>query len=466
MASSFEMFFDELGDRFDPRYYDPKVLAMLREFKRKEKRDGFRVLTLGSCAKKVKKGIFDILASSYRSSGVPFVRVSDVKSMTIDRADLTHISEELNKEEIQTCMVPGDVLITKGGTVGMVALVPRWMKYCNISQDLIGISLDKERINSGYVAAFLDSYLGRIQLNRARTQQIQSHLTLDSVKEIRLLIPPDEVYDTIVQKVDVIEKKREAAERIWVDAIQRTYDSIDVPLEDIPDRMSYMVRAKSVEDSFIPRFYYPKYLEMLKRTRERLGTSRLGTLVDIDRGREVGSNNYVSYINKGSDFVGFIRTSDFVNGMISDSPDWFIRPEIHKSLQEQQDLRPGDVLFSNDGTTIGYTAQVSRHDHCVIQSHLRRLRLKKGRESELDPGFLFAYLNTEYVKMQIKQRTIVQSTIGTIRDGLRDFEIPNVSIAEQRRIGKKVFEAFELKTEGKKLHLEVRFAIESLCPPI
>ncbi len=61
----------------------------------------------------------------YISEGVPFISVKDVRNYKIDFSNTKFISKEEHNELIKRCFPEeGDILITKSGTIGRLAIVP------------------------------------------------------------------------------------------------------------------------------------------------------------------------------------------------------------------------------------------------------------------------------------------------------------------------------------------------------
>jgi len=83
-----------------------------------------------------------------------------------------------------------------------------------------------------------------------------------------------------------------------------------------------------------------------------------------------------------------------------------------------------DILFVNDGTfLIGRSALVTRLDEeCVIQSHLRKIRVLKP--DVITPYYLFYLLNTRIVQHQIAVQTFVQATLSTLGNRILELLLP------------------------------------------
>jgi type I restriction enzyme S subunit len=180
----------------------------------------------------------------------------------------------------------------------------------------------------------------------------------------------------------------------------------------------------------------------------------------VKKGDEVGSDNYNKYLDKKDNDIPFIRTSDLVNYEVDQFPDFYIPEEIYQELK--QDIKAGDVLFNNDGK-IGLVAMLTPQDKVIIQSHIKRLRLKaEAKKYNLTPEYLFLVLTIkEVARYQAERYTVIQSTIPTISNHIIDIQIPILDKNSIDEITKLVKEAFELKDEKKKLIKEVREEIDN-----
>ncbi len=68
---------------------------------------------LGTLCEVFRKGIFDIKADTYVDSGIPFVRISNLRDGLIDDADLTYITPEAHERESATALRYGDLVLSK-----------------------------------------------------------------------------------------------------------------------------------------------------------------------------------------------------------------------------------------------------------------------------------------------------------------------------------------------------------------
>ena len=435
-----------LSDRFDAKYYDPEFLALMEKAMQHK---NSRIKSLGDISRKIKKGIFDIRADEYTDEGVPFIRVSDVKTLSLNIRDMAYITAMRSRKAHATELKPSDLVITKGGTIGTVASIPPWMPLCNVSQDIVAVSLDNS-INHWYVAVFLASRLGRIQFDRIKTQHNQPHLTLKPVRELSIITHEDASDDEIGRIFEEAQKLQGNAIEEMKMAIGLVNKAISIELSTSKIR-TFSVASSEIGDTFAPIFYYPTYVKTVQNMQAQFETITLDSEnALIERGVEVGSKEYKSYLEKQEDDVPFVRTSDIVNYTIDNYPDYYVRKEL--MTYYKQDLRENDILFANDGK-IGASAIIVKGDECIFQSHLRRIRLLN---KELTPEFLFAFLNTDYALYQVYRYVNVQSTISTIGHGLSKLKIPLLENNVRFEIEGHVKKVSVLEEERKRLVAKAR----------
>ncbi len=417
----FQISSKELEGRFDPKFYDPIRLQCLKKLRILSKKSGFDLYELKDLVDFKISAFYESIAQKYTDNGIPFIKVMDVKKLRIGMLNLTYLPKNFkNKKGKIARLRAGDVVISKGGTVGNVAIIPNSINECLMSRDLIGVTT-KGKVNLTYIASFLSSSLGQDQLQPTRTQQNQAHLTLEPLRKVKILVPKNihKEVSEILKKTDSLESE---AIKLIRHAVQIFYDSIDSNIKSSPTKVTFQISSKDLEDTFSPSYYNPFYLATIKKMKQKSDTVTLGSFSDIQKGNEPLSNNYKKYSQKNMTDIPFIRTSDIINYEIDNYPDFVVSKELFTKYQ--QDIEIGDILFTNDGK-IGLSAVVLGEDEhrFFIQSHIRRIRILKNKHG-LSSYYIFAFLNTAFALHQVYRRILIQATISTIGDGLESIWVP------------------------------------------
>ncbi|MDF3982141.1 restriction endonuclease subunit S [Luteibacter sp. PPL554] len=126
---------------------------------------------------------------TYVSDGVPFLRVTDIQSASIEWNSVKRIPLAEHDELIKRCHPEyGDVLYSKNGTIGIPKLID-WELPFSIFVSLALLKPDKEKIRGGYLESFLSTPLAREQaFGHAKTGTV-TNLHLVEIRKIKIPLP-------------------------------------------------------------------------------------------------------------------------------------------------------------------------------------------------------------------------------------------------------------------------------------
>ncbi|MFB0563349.1 MAG: restriction endonuclease subunit S [Candidatus Lokiarchaeia archaeon] len=373
-------------------------------------------------------------------------------------ADDSYVDEKTYKDNERIHLQDGDILVEIVGTIGKAALyrINSYVGIAGIPRHIARIHTT-EKLLPGYLLGILLSKFGKTQMGISGTGNIQPLLSLTNLKKIVIPVPKNfGVQKTISEKFEImvhLETKALAQINLAKDLF---IQALGIDLKKIEKANFYKVHFRNLDDSWTPKFYYPLYQNTLKEIKRKFETIKLCDIpADISRGDEVGSENYRGYLEKINTDVPFVRTSDFVNYEIDSYPDFYISENIYNELN--QDVRHGDILFTNDGK-IGLCAIFTENDECIIQSHIRRIRIKE----KLSPYYVFTFLTTDFALYQVYRYVVVQSTISTISNHLSEIEIPILPRDKQEEISQLTKDGFKLKNERKALVKQANNMVENI----
>lgn len=395
------------------------------------------------------------------SETIPYIRVATVKHFFLNEneSDFVFVSKNV-PNKIKTEL--NDIVISRTAVLGIASIIDDHTKNFAISQHITRLKLKKEIICPEFVVGYLNSSLFKSQMIIASSGTSRLELTHSQLGNVKIVMPDEEFEDKIKNKV----KRSIGLHRRALLSLQQAqnlfYQKLNIDFLKIQKEKHYSVKLSDFKDAdlWTPSFSYPLYVNTLKAIQKNWQTVPLGEIATVKKGDEVGSENYNKYLDKKESDVPFIRTSDLVNYEVDQFPDFYIPEEIYKELK--QDIKAGDILFNNDGK-IGLVAMLTPQDKVIIQSHIKRLRLKaEAKKYNLTHEYLFLVLTIkEVARYQAERYTVIQSTIPTISNHILDIQIPILDKNSIDEITKLVKEAFELKDEKKKLIKEVREQIDS-----
>jgi type I restriction enzyme, S subunit len=396
---------------------------------------------------------------NFTKSGKNYVRISDMRRFFISYSDIKKV--EFNKIPKNIQLKEKDILVSRKGTPGISVITTKGDIDNIIGTEAILLRI-KESYDPYYLVAFLNSKVFYEQVLNNLSGAVASGINHPSLKKLKILYDKSLV-KKVSDKVKGTIKLHVKANSILANTQNIFYQKLGIDFSRIEKENFYSTNLSGffVIDLWTPAYSYPFYINTLKAIQRKWKTVPLGEIATAKKGDEVGSDNYNKYLDKKDSDVPFIRTSDLVNYEVDQFPDFYIPEEIYQELK--QDIKAGDVLFNNDGK-IGLAAFLTPQDKVILQSHIKRIRLKKEaiEKYKFTQEYLFLVLTIkEIARYQAERYTVIQSTIPTISSHLLDFEIPVLDKKSIDEITKLVKEAFELKDEKKKLIKEVREEIDS-----
>ncbi len=183
---------------------------------------------------------------------------------------------------------------------------------------------------------------------------------------------------------------------------------------------------------FVPKYYDPRIANKIKKLEGKVDMTSIKKLIDNGTVEIRGASGTAKEENYELDgAVRFVRTSEICDFGIAPKTQKKVSLETYNNFSGQQNLQINDILFVKDGDfRIGETAILTDKEELqiLLQGHFFIIRAKK-----INPFLLLTLLNTEVVKLQIRQRVFSQSTLKTIGNRINELEIP-IPVGEKERM--------------------------------
>ena len=166
----------------------------------------YPVKTLNDVCSKITDGAH--FTPTYTSTGVPFLRVTDIQNDFIDWENVKHIPIEEHKELIKRCHPKrGDILYSKNGTIGIPKIID-WDNDFSIFVSLALLSPKKEIILSDFLESFLRTpFALRQALSHTKTGTV-SNLHLVEIRKVKLPVPDIHIQEQWILYKSEIHKMR------------------------------------------------------------------------------------------------------------------------------------------------------------------------------------------------------------------------------------------------------------------
>lgn len=476
---------DILGSNFNFDYYNPRYLTTIREIEKTGRTaqlepDLATVTRITGWSTTEHVRYLDEEKDDV-SKGIPFLRVQNVRPFKIDLefAETKYITKEAHNLLKTSQIKSGDVVltITGFGGVGNACVLPEGFRECNASQEVVRIRT-KGKLSSYYLAAFLNSALGRHQLWKLQSGSSRPRTLIRNVRRIKIVLPKnDDVERQVVNKAKQIESEtKQAEDRIYSYQSQLSgFIAQKLGFNVTPAEWVYF--DATIAERFDVKYYDPKiseyYVAMQAKSKEQGFTClALGDLVTIPKKPETNSSGkiikYYRWNPKEPSPNGkFAPDSVFKHIRISDVDYRFCEIVSFSEYLGREapsrarvTLREGDVITAISGSATGTerhkTAIVSiEFDNTIATTGFTKFEIKKNDEGKqkISPYYLIALLRSNFVLRDIKRRTR-GATIPSINEehDLLSIMVPLVSPEEQKIIAKKAYELIHLsKDEIKKL---------------
>lgn len=217
---------------------------------------------LGNLVTVFRKGIFDINAEEYVDEGIPFVRIGDLKDWVIDETNLAYISPTRHRIEAKTALKQGDIILSK--TARPAASIVQ-LEECNVSQDTIAVKTGRSFEYNIYLVAFLNTSVGRLQLERLFQGNIQAHLSLQEARTVLVPQPPDELVEDVAALFGQSQTKKREARQLYHEAESALETALGLHSLSLSQAKTYTASFQEFARSgrLDAGFYQPKYRSLL-----------------------------------------------------------------------------------------------------------------------------------------------------------------------------------------------------------
>jgi len=398
---------------------------------------------------------YPALEPYYNEGEYPFIRVGDVKKY-VDFDNCVKVPfEVLHKYPTLKHCKKGDIVLTKGGTIGLAGLITQ---NCCVTRDLIFINssvLKEEDYICLYL--FLSTNFSYNQLIRSSSQSVQPHLTITLVKNISLFKYSNQFKLTVSQLYKKSVELTEQSQTLYRQAEELLLATIG--LKDFTPSQE-KTNIKSFKESFLEtgrldaEYYQPKYEEIIKKIKSKNYTT-IGTLFDILRGKNF------QYIDESE--IGVIKTKQVTraSGLNFEVDDY--TSEVVLKAENLNLIENMDIVFASMGK--GSLGKASLfYDFCTdkkftIDSTLKIFRLKSN--SKIQPEFIFVWLNSDLCYELILRDEIGSTGITSIyTQSISELLIPLVDLPTQQQISALIQESFALRKESERLLVEAKEMVE------
>jgi restriction endonuclease S subunit len=389
----FVVFSNELEGRFDPHFYKPDFLELIKSFNNSD----FEIKTLKEISEKITSGATPKSGGTdytSKNEGVAFIRSGDInEEENIDFDDVLYIKKEVHSKKLKSSQLKkGDVLIAiVGATIGEVS-VYSYDNDANINQAIALVRCTKD-VKPEYVKSFMLSRVGQKQLDKIKRPVARANINLDEIASFKIPVPPLEIQNKIVEIMQSAYQKKEEkeleAENIYKSIEDYILEELVIKIPEIKTQKCFSVNSTEVtENRLDPYFYKPEFSKKYAAIKSsKYPLMDIGSLIiDLKNGVEIRK-----YSDNG---FRYLRVSDLgKHGIINKNVRYVEVDDIPTRIK----LNKNDFLISRSGS-LGLVSRVTDEViNSILSSHIFKISLDI---SKLNPRYLEIYLRGKLGQFQ------------------------------------------------------------------
>lgn len=381
--------------------------------------------------------------------GVPFLSSSDI--VALRPAPTNYLSRAHTKRIDDLIVQHHDVLISRSGTVGNVALAGKSMAGLAASEDVIRARFPTPEA-AGYVAAFLRGRYGRPQMTGAAYGSVIRHIEPSHLEDMWVPDPGEETRQKLGAAFVEAAQRRDRANDLLDEADRQLHDLLGLPplpAEGAPVRS---VRASGLADRFEASYHATRPAEA--EAALRATGVPLAPLGDVAEVRAVTKFRKRVYVRRG----GIPMLSSKQIFQVDPVGIKRLAKGAHTKDLPELTLEAGMVLVTRSGTT-GKVQTVPRYMEAWAGSE-HALRVVASPEA--DSGFLYAWLASDYGHALVTRQTYGSVILQIDLKQLSSVPVPAPKASGVARIGNLVREANRQRDLAWHLEQDAIAAIEAL----
>jgi type I restriction enzyme, S subunit len=360
-----------------------------------------------------------IKSVDYVSEGIPLIRVQDIKSGKLIEKKIVKITPEDHNKVKKSWLSPGDILITKTGTLGETCIIPANIETANISSSVAKITIDTSLILREYFIQFIQSKFFKKQLRHFYSKTSQPGFNNNEFEKFTVFYPKNILEQEKI--ADILSKTDEQ--------IQLT-EEIIAKTEELKKGLMQQLLTKGIghtefkEINIFARTYeIPRDWDLIEINKI------LELLTDFEANGSFADVKSNVNVTDEKSYAWYVRATDLENNSSLDKVKYVDEPSYN--FLRKTKLFGKEVLITKRGE-IGKVYQVPELNiPMTVAPNTYLLKLNNKVES----SYLYYFLKSIYGQGELKAINR-STTIGAIyKDDVKYLmKIPLPSIEEQRKI--------------------------------
>lgn len=210
------------GGRFDPAFHQIYFHQLVEAIENSK----FSKTKLGDHLSEISYGAS--FNNFYVDTGVPLLRIKDLKRNEISVDEVVYLPESA-RTQLGNCFVnTNDFLISRSGTIGLVAIVPKEINGFAFGSFMIKFNLKTtSQVNREYLSYYLNCWLLAKLIERNKIGAIQGNITIPIIKSLSVVLPPLAKQKEIAEHISAIRKQAQQLKDKTKEALEKAGKEIE-----------------------------------------------------------------------------------------------------------------------------------------------------------------------------------------------------------------------------------------------
>ena len=159
-----------------------------------------------------------------KNNGSPYLRIVDWLDGYFDTSKLMYVPDAARAQISRYTVSTGDVFISIAGTVGRISLIPAELDGAFLTENAAKISVDSDLVLPQFLKFALSSPQGQEEISSLTVGSTQPKLALQSIKSIRIPLPPLVEQRAIAEVLGALDDKIAANSKL-VETLTSTFSA-------------------------------------------------------------------------------------------------------------------------------------------------------------------------------------------------------------------------------------------------
>jgi type I restriction enzyme S subunit len=375
----------------------------------------------------------NLKATEYQDSGVPIIRIQNVKRLTFIDKNIKYVTPEKAEFLKRHSFKPNDILITKlGEPLGLACIAPKSFGEGVIVADIVRFRCAEEFIDRNYICYAINSpsIVKQIESHTKGTTRQRINLTI--IRDLKIPMAPLAEQTVIAQTLDTLLAQ--------VDNIKTRLDAIPKILKTFRQSvLAAAVSGKLTEEWRGVNEYRESELGIDFPSSWKMQT--INDCAEVKGGKRLPKGEELLEEDTGLRYIraGQLKNGTVINGNAARNKQLYLKAEVQEQIKRYI-VASGDAYLTIVGASIGDAGIVpENYDGANLTENAAKICEYKQPTCKPYIGYwLRSSIIQDLIKLEIKSGA--QGKLALKR--IKTLPIPAISIEEQTEIVRRVEELF------------------------